>query len=137
MARIIQSKNPIDLTPSVAVGYGFPLDGPAVFVPTFTTREQTKSNIINYLLTNKGERVFNPQFGADLRNLLFENIVESTSDDLLAIIQDNLALYFPNVVVKEIKFDNDHDRNTVNFILKYQIMNFGGMNEDIINIELQ
>ena len=137
MARIIQSKNPIDLTPSVAVGYGFPMDGPAVFVPTFTTREQTKSNIINYLLTNKGERVFNPQFGADLRNLLFENIVESTSDDLLAIIQDNLALYFPNVVVKEIKFDNDHDRNTVNFILKYQIMNFGGMNEDIINIELQ
>ena len=137
MARIIQSKNPIDLTPSVAVGYGFPMDGPAVFVPTFTTREQTKSNIINYLLTNKGERVFNPQFGADLRNLLFENIVESTSDDLLAIIQDNLALYFPNVVVKEIKFDNDHDRNTVNFILKYQIMNFGDMNEDIINIELQ
>jgi phage baseplate assembly protein W len=137
MARIIQSKNPIDLTPSVAVGYGFPMDGPAVFVPTFTTREQTKSNIINYLLTNKGERVFNPQFGADLRNLLFENIVESTSDDLLAIIQDNLALYFPNVVVKEIKFDNDHDRNTINFILKYQIMNFGGMNEDIINIELQ
>ena len=137
MARIIQSQFPIDLTPSVAVGYGFPMDGPAVFVPTFTTREQTKSNIINYLLTNKGERVFNPQFGADLRNLLFENIVESTSDDLLAIIQDNLALYFPNVVVKEIKFDNDHDRNTVNFILKYQIMNFGGMNEDIINIELQ
>jgi|TARA_B100001778_G_scaffold332971_1_gene340459 phage baseplate assembly protein W len=137
MARIIQSKNPIDLTPSVAVGYGFPMDGPAVFIPTFTTREQTKSNIINYLLTNKGERVFNPQFGADLRNLLFENIVDSTSDDLIAIIGDNLALYFPNVVIKELKFENDHDRNTVNFILTYQIMNFGETNEDTINIELQ
>jgi len=135
MARIIQSKFPIDLTPSVAVGYGFPIDGPAVFNPTYTTRAQTKANLINYLLTNKGERVFNPFFGADLRNLLFENIVDSTQDDLLAIIQDNIGLYFPTVVIKEIKFDNDEDRNTVNFILIYQIENFGI--EDTINIELQ
>ena len=135
MARIIQSKFPIDLTPSVAVGYGFPIDGPAVFIPTYTTREQTKANLINYLLTNKGERVFNPFFGADLRNLLFENIVDSTQDDLLVIIQDNIGLYFPTVVIKEIKFDNDVDRNTVNFVLTYQIENFGI--EDTINIELQ
>lgn len=135
MARIIQSKFPIDLTPSVAVGYGFPIDGPAVFIPTYTTREQTKSNLINYLLTNKGERVFNPFFGADLRRLLFENIVDSTQDDLLVMIQDNIRIYFPTVVIKEIKFDNDEDRNTVHFILTYQIENFGI--EDTINIELQ
>ena len=74
MARLIASKNPIDLQPSRAVGFGFPINGDAVFVPTFTTREQTKANLLNYLLTNKGERVFRPNFGANLRNLLFENI---------------------------------------------------------------
>ena len=52
MARIIQSKNPIDLQASRAVGFGFPINGDAVFVPTFTIREQTKANMINYLLTN-------------------------------------------------------------------------------------
>ncbi len=135
MARIIQSQFPIDLTPSVAVGYGFPLNGDAVFVPTFTTREQTKANIINYLLTNKGERVFRPMFGGDLRNLLFENILESTQDDLLIMIQNDLTRYFPTVVVKELKFENQEDRNTINFILTYQIENFGI--EDLINIELQ
>ena len=135
MARIIQSKNPIDLTPSVAVGYGFPLNGDAVFVPTFTTREQTKANIINYLLTNKGERVFRPMFGGDLRNLLFENILESTQNDLLTMIQNDLTRYFPTVVIKELKFENQEDRNTINFILTYQIENFGI--EDLINIELQ
>tara|TARA_R110000751_G_scaffold30042_1_gene77167 strand:- start:87 stop:494 length:408 start_codon:yes stop_codon:yes gene_type:complete len=135
MARIIQNRFPIDLTPSVAVGYGFPMSGPAVFIPTYTTREQTKANLINYLLTNKGERVFNPFFGADLRNLLFENIVDATQDDLLVMIQDSIGLYFPTVVIKEIKFDNDVDRNTVNFVLTYQIENFGI--EDTINIELQ
>tara|TARA_R110002050_G_scaffold6546_1_gene26860 strand:- start:300 stop:707 length:408 start_codon:yes stop_codon:yes gene_type:complete len=135
MARIIQSRFPIDLTPSVAVGYGFPLNGDAVFVPTFTTREQTKANIINYLLTNKGERVFRPMFGGDLRNLLFENILESTQDDLLIMIQNDLTRYFPTVVIKELKFENQEDRNTINFILTYQIENFG--TEDLINIELQ
>lgn len=135
MARIIQSKFPIDLTPSVAVGYGFPLNGDAVFVPTFTTREQTKANIINYLLTNKGERVFKPMFGGDLRNLLFENILESTQDDLLVMIQNDLTRFFPTVVIKELKFENQEDRNTINFILTYQIENFGI--EDLINIELQ
>jgi len=135
MARIIQSKFPIDLTPSVAVGYGFPLNGDAVFVPTFTTREQIKANLINYLLTNKEERVFRPTFGGDLRNLLFESILDSTTDDLSIRIQNDITAIFPTVVVKELIFNNDPDRNTINFILKYQIENFGI--EDLINIELQ
>ena len=135
MARIIDNKFPIDLTPSVAVGYGFPLDGPAVFVPTFTTREQTKSNLLNYLLTNKGERVFNPLFGGDLRSLLFEGIIDSTQNELLLMIQDQIGQFFPTVQIEEIKFNNDEDRNTINFILTYQIVNFGVT--DTLNIELQ
>jgi|TARA_R110000787_G_scaffold716_13_gene2592 phage baseplate assembly protein W len=135
MARIIQSRFPIDLTPSIAVGFGFPLDGPAVFIPTFTTREQTKANLINYLLTNKGERVFRPTFGGDLRNLLFENILESTQNDLTLRIQNDITRFFPNIVVKQLEFNNQEDRNTINFILTYQIENFG--TEDLINIELQ
>ena len=135
MAKIRQSKFPIGLTPSVAVGYGFPMNGPAVFLPTYTTRDQIKANLINYLLTNKTERVFNPNFGANLRSLLFEGIVDSTQDELLLSIQDNIGRYFPNVVIAEIKFDNNIDNNTTNFILTYQIENFGI--EDMINIELQ
>ena len=74
------------------------MDGNAVFTPTFTTREQTKSNILNYLLTNKGERVFNPTFGGDLRNLLFEGMIEETTqDELLLMIQDQIGQFFPTV----------------------------------------
>tara|TARA_R110002167_G_scaffold50565_2_gene147279 strand:- start:1299 stop:1706 length:408 start_codon:yes stop_codon:yes gene_type:complete len=135
MARIIQSKFPIDLTPSVAVGFGFPLNGPAVFVPTYNTRDQIKANMVNYLLTNKGERFFRPQFGADLRNLLFENITGITTDDLKSTMQDQISQFFPNVEVKEIQFNNEPDNNTVNFNLTYQIVNFGI--EDSINILLQ
>ena len=135
MARIIDNKFPIDLTPSVAVGYGFPLDGPAVFIPTYTTREQTKANLLNYLLTNRGERVFNPLFGGDLRSLLFEGILESTQSELLQQIQDQIGQFFPTVQIEEINFKNQEDRNTINFILTYQIVNFGVT--DTLNIELQ
>ena len=125
MARIIQSKNPIDLQPSRAVGFGFPLNGDAVFVPTFTTREQTKANMINYLLTNRGERVFKPNFGADLRSLLFENIIDAEIEDLRSIIQTDINRFFPNVDVREIQFNNQPDRNEINFTLTYEIVNLG------------
>lgn len=125
MARILNSRFPIDSNARKAVGFGFPLNGPAVFVPTYTTREQTKSNLINYLLTNKGERVFNPLFGASLRALLFENIDDTTTDDLKSIIQNDINRFFPQVDIKQIQFDNQPDRNTINFTLTYTVANFG------------
>ena len=91
--------------------------------------------MVNYLLTNKGERVFRPSFGADLRNLLFENIIDVTTEDLKASIQNDISLFFPTVAVKEIEFNNQPDNNTINFSLTYQIENFGI--EDSVNIILQ
>jgi len=135
MARILENRFPIDSVARKAVGFGFPLNGPAVFVPTYTTREQTKSNLINYLLTDRGERVFNPNFGADLRSLVFENIVDQTSEDLQSRIQNDITLLFPQIIIEQIQFDNDPDSNTINFTLTYQIENFGVTDE--INILLQ
>jgi phage baseplate assembly protein W len=108
MARILQNRYPIDSNDRKAVGFGFPLNGPAVFVPTFTTRDQTKAN-----------------FGADLRNLLFENVIEQTTEDLASAIQTDINNFFPQVDIKEIKFNNQPDDNTINFTLVYTVKNFG------------
>lgn len=135
MAQIIQNKYPIDTEARKAVGFGFPLNGNAVFVPTYQTRDQIKANLVNYLLTNRGERVFNPNFGADLRNLLFENILDTTTEDLRERIQNGISLYFPEVQVRQIIFDNIPDTNTINFTLTYEIVLFGI--EESVNILLQ
>jgi hypothetical protein len=66
---------------------------------------------------------------------LFENIVESSLENLQTIIQNDIAFYFPQIVVREIDFVNTPDENTINFILTYEIINFGI--EDNINILLQ
>ena len=135
MARVIQSQYPLDLEERKAIGFGFPLNGDAVFVPTYFTRDQIKANLVNYLLTNRGERIFNPNFGANLRALLFEQIDDLTTDNLRDIIQQDISRFFPNVVIQEISFNNTPDSNTINFTLTYSIVLFGI--QDSINILLQ
>ena len=135
MAQIIQNKYPIDLDARKAVGFGFPLDGNAVFVPTYQTRDQIKANLVNYILTNRGERVFNPNFGANLRALLFEGIDDSTLDEIQNRIQNSISTYFPQIIINQIKFNTQPDQNTINFTLTYQIINFEIT--DSVNILLQ
>ena len=134
MARIITNKFPLDLDDRMTIGFKFPFSGDAVFLPTYTTKDQIKANIINYMLTNKGERMFNPEFGADLRSMLFNNINLETQSDLINIIQDDINEFFPDVVINELKFENQIDNNIVHLIMDYSIKSFGI--EDNINISI-
>jgi hypothetical protein len=71
-----QQINPVDLNPNVAVGVNLPLNGPAVFISNFTTKDAIKNNLINFFLTNPGERYLNTGFGGGLRAFIFEQIAE-------------------------------------------------------------
>ena len=135
MAQIIANKNPIDSQPRRAVGFGFPLNGNAVFVPTYQTRDQIKANLVNFLLTNKGERVFNPNFGADLRSTLFEQLENSTLEELSSQIQEYIGVQFPTIAVEEIAFTPQEDKNTLFFTLTYTVVLLGFRDE--VNILLQ
>ena len=134
MAQIIANKQPIDSNPRKAVGFGFPINGDAVFVPTYTTKDQIKSNLVNYLLTNRGERVFNPNYGANLRTQVFEMIQDDSLENLESIIIEEIGERFPLVQVEQIEFNPEEDRNTLFFTLKYTVVLLGF--EDEINIEL-
>jgi|TARA_Y100000310_G_C20443502_1_gene697233 phage baseplate assembly protein W len=135
MARIVNNVFPTPGSGSVVLGFSLPMSGRAVFNPTYTTKEVVKTNLINWLLTNRGERVFRPNFGADLRALLWEGINDGTTSALEDRIKDNITSNFPTVKIKKINFDNQTDRNTINFILDYEVHNIG--ETDQINIELQ
>lgn len=94
---------PIDTQPSTAVGVGLPFNGQAVFNSTYTTAEAIKYNIINYFLTNPEERYLNPNFGAGLRNFIFEQITTGNLDFLKEDIQQKLSIYFPSVQVQQVE----------------------------------
>ena len=48
--------SPIDFNKSAAVGVDLPFNAPGVFRSNFTTKQAIKNNLINYFLTNPGER---------------------------------------------------------------------------------
>jgi phage baseplate assembly protein W len=137
MAYNIRNINVLDLKPSVGVGVGLPFDSPAVFRTVYTTKEQLKYNIINFLLTNRRERIFNPNFGADIRNKLFEQITESTIEDLDAQIRSGVQQYFPNVVITTLTFGGQLDQNLLTIQFSYTISNTGESDNVIISLNGQ
>jgi phage baseplate assembly protein W len=105
--------------PNRGLGIKLPFNTHNVFTINYTTKDQVKSNLTNYMLTNKGERPFNPEFGADLRRLLFDQ----NTDFTLAkeVLLDNLGLYFPMITVNNLDFTADLQRSLLNIKLDYSI----------------
>ena len=64
--------NPLDLTPSVGVGLKYPLNGLYI---NYSTKEQIHDNLLNVILTEPGEKLFNPFYGVGLNSLLFKQKV--------------------------------------------------------------
>lgn len=103
--------NILDLNPNVGVGVSLPFNNRAVFNTTYTTREQVKSNLINFLLTNYGERVLNPTFGINLQKLLFSQI-----DDLETIkdyISDRINIYLPDIIINKLNVTTNNDHSII------------------------
>ena len=72
--------NPIDLEPDIAVGITLPFGkDKGLFSLSYTTEEQSISNLKNLLLTRKGERLFQPEFGSSVYSLLFEQMTPDLS----------------------------------------------------------
>jgi phage baseplate assembly protein W len=114
--------NPLDLQGNIAIGVSLPFNGPAgPFNSTYSTQEQAKYNLINLLLTNKGERVFNPEFGTDLRPVLFEPITEDIVSLIQSIVTTSVNTYVPEVVVSDIIVKKDEDYNTISITVTYQM----------------
>lgn len=121
--------NPLDTQQNVAIGVSIPFNGTPVYNSNYTTKDQIKSNIINWALTNNGERYFNPSFGGNIRSFLFEQTTEL--DQLHDFLSDNLSLLFPQITVNEVQVTDNGD-NSVSIIISYSI----GNNSDQVNIQI-
>ena len=135
MAYKVQRINPLDLQPRKAVGVALPFSGRAVFNSTYTSKDAIKANLINFFLTGRNERVLNVDFGAGLRNFLFEQLTEDLIDTTRESILQSLSLYFPQVVVTNLELTAYPDQNLVTFTLKYSVKETNIIDEITINFE--
>jgi len=122
LKRPTYTLNPIDVGQKRGIGINVLFNNDtSVFNQTFTTKEQVKANLVNYILTNKGERFFDPNFGGDLRAALFEP--DSNFENVAARLETEIYAYVPNIIVRNITIKPYSDSNLVNIVLDYSINN--------------
>ena len=125
---------PINLNKNITIGISLPFNAPSAFRSTYSFKDQLKYNLVNFLLTNKGERILNPNFGTDIRKQLFEQIDEATFEILKTEIEDAIRLYFPPITIEKLEIVPSYDQHiiTINLFYKINISN----EKDTITINL-
>ena len=110
--------NPLDINQDVTIGVRFPLDDVNMFKGTQTFKEQVKSNLINLLLTEQGERVNEPNFGVGLKRLLFEQNINK--ENLEEKINFQIGFYIPEITLMSVSVGSIDDENKVYLTISYR-----------------
>lgn len=108
-----------------AIGITLPLTfGENTFEQSFLTKDQVKSNIKNLLLTKRGERILQPEFGSGLQELLFEPNVDDFEGRIEDTINESLQQWLPYVTAEQIDIESTselRDNNRINVSIKFRI----------------
>jgi len=83
--------------------------------------QAVKQSVLNILLTKRGERPFDPNFGSNITSQLFENfdpIVKQLIDD---DIRSALRNYEPRVRVLNVDVDARPDQNSIDISVEFEI----------------
>jgi len=108
---------PIDLQPKKALGVRLPFASFGnPFILNYTTKDQIKSNIINVLLTNPGERINEPLFGVGIYDQLFKQ--EVNAETLKARIQRQTELFVPEVEIENLEISQNEHIVSINVIYR-------------------
>jgi phage baseplate assembly protein W len=112
-----------DFYPNIGVGVSIPFTNGAVFTQTYTSQAATKYNLLNFLVTEPGERFDNPTFGFGLRKYLFIQIEQDSLDYLQDDLSSIITEYFPQITLNEVRTTPNPDNQTITVQIYYSIKN--------------
>ena len=92
-------------------------------ISPITDHDAIKQSIKNIVLTDFGERPFNPEFGCGVRGLLFENIEPSTEILIREKIFEAIERFEPRCRLIEVYVSSSPDQNSVNISIVFSIIN--------------
>ena len=108
-----------------AIGITLPLTfGDSTFEQSYLSKDQVKSNIKNLLLTKRGERILQPEFGSGLQSLLFDPNVDDLEQRIEDTINTSLQQWLPYVTAEEIDIESTdelRDNNKLNVSIKFRV----------------
>ncbi len=86
------------------------------FEQTFTSIDEAKSNMLNLMLTQRGERMMQPEFGTSIYGRLFEPITTDLKAEVEGEIREAVENWLPYVELTSVDVDistDNIDRNRV------------------------
>jgi len=92
------------------------------FTTTDTTLDAVKQDVRLLLMTQRGERLFQPLLGMDIRRFLFEQVTENTIVEIENDIVDTFERWLPFVNLSEINIDLE-SKNQIRINVQFNIEN--------------
>ena len=89
-------------------------------------------SVKNLLLTDKGERLFQPSVGSNIRHMLFENYTPQTTILLKQYINETIDNFEPRASIVDVSVTPDDDNNVMNVSIIVRIVN----NSDPVTMDL-
>lgn len=88
-----------------------------------TNEDSVRKALRNLLMTNKGERIYNPNYGCDLKKILFEPMTQVTADSLKLYIEEAIKFNEPRVRTLAIEVAADEVSNAYRVAVIYEVIN--------------
>jgi len=85
--------------------------------------ESIKESIRNLILTDRGERLFQPEIGSDIRAMLFENIDSNTLDTIRTMIYNTIESYEPRCQLLGVDVGGRTDGNELKVSITFAVQN--------------
>jgi phage baseplate assembly protein W len=87
------------------------------------------------VLTDRGERLFHPEIGGDVKGSLFENFTPIMEVELRSAIKNVIEIYEPRVVLEDVKVNdpsgNDLDNNRLRITIQFYLDNVPEVLEEV------
>ena len=89
----------------------------------FVNERAVSRSIRNLLSTNRGERLYQPDIGSDLSNLLFEQMTDGMATTISNLIYNLLEQYEPRAKIIRLSVVPNYDRNLYDITMSFMIIN--------------
>ncbi len=86
--------------------------------------EAVKTSIRNILGTYRGERIFLPQFGSSLGDLLFDPMNDTLLDSIANNLKENIEIWDNRVIITAIDIQPDPDRNYIEIFVNFNVRGY-------------
>jgi phage baseplate assembly protein W len=143
MAIELGKVNVVDLSENdykvLGIGINRNSNSNGIFAVNYTTLTQAKDNLKNLILTKKGERLMQPEFGCDVWKVLFEQLdgtlIETSIENSIV---EAVLIWLPYLNIDTIIFDydeNDIDNHKIALDIKFSLISNPNLGESVqINV---